>query len=285
MSRRRCCPASEEAALSFDGAVRNLRRSGARPGPGRRHRRRLDRADPRRVRRPRSTARTRWTSARSGCTSGTCSSDPPTAAEVAACVADIDAPPRRVPRSPPARRRDRRRRRRHRHLRSPPGVLDLPAYDRDAIDQARAAGRPTCTAIVDRLVGDAGRGAAGAAVAAPRPGRRDRRRGADPVARAAPYRRSSTWSSPSPTSSTGSPGPSYESRVAGVPATRDHAPADRRADRRRRAPALGTDPRAGALRDPAGPGRAGREGQARRARDRAVQRGGAAWRCTDSRAS
>ena len=42
---------------------------------------------------------TRWTSARCGCTSGTCTPTRRPPAEVAACVADIDAAPRRAARS------------------------------------------------------------------------------------------------------------------------------------------------------------------------------------------
>ena len=81
----------------FAGAVRNLRADAGRAGAGRRHRRRLDRAGPRRGRRP--TPRTRWTSARSGCTSGTCTPTrrPPPRSRPAS--ADIDAAPRRAARS------------------------------------------------------------------------------------------------------------------------------------------------------------------------------------------
>ena len=122
----------EEARLSFDGAVRNLRHAPDDAGPGGRHRRRLDRADPRARPAPSAAYSMDMGSVRMHERHLHC--DPPTADEVAAAVADIDA-----------------------HLDACPvdpaaaatvvgvagtittvaaGVLDLPAYDRDRIDQA-----------------------------------------------------------------------------------------------------------------------------------------------------
>ena len=146
---------------------------------------------------------TRWTSARCGCTSGTCTPTRRPPAEVAACVADIDAHLDACP-VRPGRGRDRRRRRRHRHHGRRRGARPAGLRPR-RVDQAvlpverrardrRPAGR------------DDRRRAARAAVDAPRPGRRDRRRRADPRPGAAPHRRPRRWSSPRPTSSTGSPG-------------------------------------------------------------------------------
>ena len=88
------------------------------------------------------------------------------------------------------------------------GVLDLATYDRDAIDQRRAARTPRTHDFVRPAARDDRRGAAGAAVHAPRPRRRHRRRRPDLeriLARRAGRRPS--WS-PSPTSSTGSRPPS-----------------------------------------------------------------------------
>ena len=161
------------------------------------------------------------------------------------------------------------------------GVLDLPAYDREAIDQA-VLRVDDVHAIVERLLAMPVAERLDAAVAAPRPRRRDRRRGADPVPRAAPGpRRDARWSR-SPTSSTGSPGRWLDAdRFAGRrDGYRARMSTRRRIDpeptggaaRRPRAPAHRADPGAGAQRDAPGPGRADREGQARRHRRRAVQR-------------
>ena len=175
---------AEEAELSYDGAVRNLRDAPALPvlvvdiGGGS-------------TELIRGASLTAPPSAAHSMDIGSVRmherhlrSDPPTMAEVAACVADIE-----------------------RHLDACPvsparaatvvgvagtvtsvaaGVLDLPAYDRDATDQAVLPVEQV-HAMADRLVAADHRRAAGAAVAAPRPGRRDRRRCADPVAGAAPY--------------------------------------------------------------------------------------------------
>ena len=173
----------EEAALSFDGAVRNLRHTPAEPvlvvdiGGG-------------------STELVLGTTA--GGPDAAVSldigsvrlherhlrSDPPTADEVADCVAAIDS-----------------------QLDGSPvplaeaatvvgvagtvtsvgaGVLDLAAYDRSLVDQAVVAVADV-HALVDRLLGDEPCGAAGAALAAPGPGGRHRCRVADPVPRAAAY--------------------------------------------------------------------------------------------------
>ena len=171
---------AEEAALAFDGAVRNLRTPPETPvlvvdiGGG-------------------STELILGTDAPESAHSMDIGSvrlherhlhsDPPTADEVAACVADIDAHldacPVDVPRAAT--------------VVGVAGtvttvaaaVLDLPAYDPDAIDQSvlavrrRARGRRAAG-------GDARRGPAGPAVHAPRPGRRDRRRRPDPLPGPAP---------------------------------------------------------------------------------------------------
>ena len=78
----------EEAALSFDGAVRGLREAPADPcwsSTSAAARPSWSSA------RPRRAAGTRWTSARCGCTSGTCTPTRRRPAEVAAATADIDA--------------------------------------------------------------------------------------------------------------------------------------------------------------------------------------------------
>ena len=72
-------------------------------------------------------------------------SDPPTPAEVAACVADIDGHLDALPGLARREAAHRGRRRRHRDHGRRPGCSTCAAYDRDAIDQAGAAGRPTCT--------------------------------------------------------------------------------------------------------------------------------------------
>ena len=191
----------EEAALAFDGAVRNLRSTPAEPvlvidiGGG-------------------STELILGRSAPDAAHSMDIGSvrlherhlhsDPPTADEVAACVADIDAALDACPVDPAdaatvvgvAGT----------ILSVAAGVLDLPAYDRDAHRPVRRTRSPTSLAFVDRLVAMPVRRTARAAVDAPRPRRRDRRRRADPRRGSCAGPTSTPSSSPRPTSSTGSPG-------------------------------------------------------------------------------
>ena len=108
--RARAARGRPGGAVRRRGGRARLRRRGPRTcadaagaGAGGRHRRRLDRADPRR--RPRPTRRTRWTSARCGCTSGTCTSDPPTADEVGGLRGRHRRRARRAARSTRPRRR------------------------------------------------------------------------------------------------------------------------------------------------------------------------------------
>jgi exopolyphosphatase/guanosine-5'-triphosphate,3'-diphosphate pyrophosphatase len=86
----------EEAELSFDGATRELLGSGRPAVPRRRHRRRLDRADPRRL--PRSPDRGHSIDIGSvRMHERHLHDDPPTADAGRRLRADIDAAPRRLP--------------------------------------------------------------------------------------------------------------------------------------------------------------------------------------------
>ena len=130
---------AEEAALAFDGAVRHLRVAPPAPvlvvdiGGGSTE---LVLGDAPAARRPAHSMDIGSVRLHER----HLHSDPPTPAEVAACVADIDARARRLP---------------GRRSRGPPpssaspapittvaaGVLDLPAYDRERDRPGRAAGR------------------------------------------------------------------------------------------------------------------------------------------------
>ena len=85
----------EEAALVFAGATRTLARPAGATGPRGRHRRRLDRARPRRRARP--TSATSMDIGAVRLHERHLHDDPPTRDQVAACVADIDRSPRRRP--------------------------------------------------------------------------------------------------------------------------------------------------------------------------------------------
>ena len=160
-STPRCSPVTRRRRSRSTARSATWRARSRPAGAGRRHRRRLDRADPRRHAATGAAAATRWTSGRCGCTSATCD-DPP------------DGRPGRRPASPTidadARRLPGRRRRGGATVVGvagtvttvAAGVLDLPAYDRDAIDQQVLARRRRPRGRrPDR--GDAGRGATGAA--------------------------------------------------------------------------------------------------------------------------
>ena len=138
---------AEEAALAFDGAVRNLRTPPAEPvlvvdigggstelilGSGRAR-----------------TPRTRWTSGRCGCTSATCTPTrrPPTRSRPASPTSTPTSTPAPSTRRPPPPWSGSR----GPCLSVVAGVLDLPAYDRDAIDQA-VVPVADVHAFVDRLV-------------------------------------------------------------------------------------------------------------------------------------
>ena len=194
----------EEARLSFAGATRELLGRRRRDAlPGRRHRRRLDRAGARRH----ATS----TAARSvdvGCVRMTerhLHDDPPTAEQVAAARADVEAAVRHAARTVPLA-----------EARTLVGLagsvttvaamaLGLPAYDPDRIHHSRISAADVHDVARDAARDDPDR-AGGAAVHAPGPGRRHRRR--RPGARRRPRERAGRrgrWS-PSTTSSTASPG-------------------------------------------------------------------------------
>ena len=174
-SSPRSSPATRRPRCPFVGATRELAGRGlAGAVPRRRHRRRLDRVRARRRRvRPRAAR-----SVDVGCVRMTerhLHDDPPTAAQVAAARADIEA-------ADPAGRRDGAARRGAHPGRPgrlghdgrgdgarPPGVRPRPHPPRPDPRGRRPPGRRPAA-------GDDPRRAGGAAVHAPRPGRRDRRR-------------------------------------------------------------------------------------------------------------
>ena len=188
-SRPRCCPAPRRRRWSSTGAVAP---PAATPvdgaGPRRRHRRRLDRAGPRRRTRP-GRRRVSMDIGSVRLHERHLHDDPPTAEQVAACVADIDRAPRRRAGV------DARPRRAHGGRDLAGTVKTLAAGDarpaglRPRRDRRRASSATGVTACVRRAAGrDDRRRAPRAAVHAPRPRRRDRRRRADLVAGAAPGR-------------------------------------------------------------------------------------------------
>ena len=138
----------EEAALSLSTARCDLRRRPAPPGAGRRHRRRLDRAGPRR-RAGRSARRTRWTSARCGCTSATCAATRRPPRRWPPASRDIDAALDACPASTP-RRLHGHRRRRHGDDGGRRACSACRRTTADAIDGRVPS--TTCTRYVDRLV-------------------------------------------------------------------------------------------------------------------------------------
>ncbi len=129
--------------------------------------------------------------------------DPPTPAEVAAVVADIDAALDGCPVDPAAATTVIGVAGTVTTIAA--GVLDLPAYDREAIDQQVLA-VDDVRQMVARLVGMRRRRAPGPALDAPGARRRHRRGSADLAAGALAARAWRRCSSPSPTSSTASPG-------------------------------------------------------------------------------
>ncbi len=109
--------------------------------------------------------------------------DPPTEEQVTACVADIDAALDACPVDPAAAATVVGIAGTVTTVAA--GVLDLPAYDRDAIDQ-QVLRVEDVHAMVDRIVAMPVAQPPGPALPPPRSGRRHRRRGADPLAGAAP---------------------------------------------------------------------------------------------------
>ena len=109
--------------------------------------------------------------------------DPPTADQVAACVADIDATLDACPVDAAAAATVVGVSGTVTTVAA--GVLELPSYDREALDQ-QVLRVDDVHAFIERIVSHAGRAATGAALPPPGSRRRDRCRGADPGAGAAP---------------------------------------------------------------------------------------------------
>ena len=149
-SRPRCCPGDEEAALAFDGAVRHLRDDAGRAGAGDRHRRRLDRADPRRGRAP-PTAAHSMDIGSVRLHERHLHSDPPTAGRGRRLRRPTSTPPSTRCPVDAGRRGDGGRGRRHGHSRWRPGCSTCRRTT------ATSSTRPCCPvadvlAFVDRLV-------------------------------------------------------------------------------------------------------------------------------------